>query len=68
MAVPVRTCVSCGRKAPKRELTRFTWQDAAPAVDSIGNKAGRGAYCCKSEKCLKMFEKQHKKWKRIFRL
>ncbi|WP_420811265.1 DUF448 domain-containing protein [Desulfosediminicola flagellatus] len=47
---------------------RFVWHNDAPMPDKSGYKSGRGAYCCKSEKCMQKFLKQNKKWKRVFRL
>ena len=45
--IPVRTCVSCGIKATKRDLLRIV---ASPEgrleVDTIGKLNGRGAYLC----------------------
>ena len=44
---PVRTCVSCGRKANKRELLRVAASaDGAVSVDEKGKRGGRGAYLC----------------------
>ncbi len=45
--VPVRTCVSCGLKAAKRDLLRIVSSpDGQLAVDSVGKLNGRGAYLC----------------------
>ena len=45
--VPLRTCVVCGNKAPKRELARIV---ATPRggvlLDASGKMQGRGAYVC----------------------
>lgn len=64
----VRSCVSCGEKKPKQDLKRFVWRDGAPLFDAHFVLEGRGAYCCKEESCVKMFAKQHKRYRRIFRL
>ena len=45
--VPIRTCVSCRRKASKRELLRVVASaGGAVAVDERGKRNGRGAYLC----------------------
>jgi predicted RNA-binding protein YlxR (DUF448 family) len=44
-----RTCAGCGKKAEKQEFIRIG-KDASGNVAINGN--GRGAYLCKSEKCL----------------
>lgn len=50
--VPIRSCVVCGLKAPKRELVRLVrTPDGSVEVDPTGKKAGRGAYLCASEAC-----------------
>ena len=44
---PIRTCVSCRRKAAKRELLRVVSSaNGAVAVDARGKRNGRGAYLC----------------------
>ena len=50
--VPVRTCIVCGRKAPKRELIRVVREPTgAVAMDATGRKSGRGAYLCPEDTC-----------------
>ena len=45
--VPVRTCVSCGLKAAKRDLLRIVSSpEGHIAVDAGGKLNGRGAYVC----------------------
>jgi uncharacterized protein len=50
---PVRRCIGCGRRAPKRELARFAaldgWLVAAPAGRRV---RGRGAYTCRRLVCF----------------
>jgi predicted RNA-binding protein YlxR (DUF448 family) len=47
---PERSCVGCGRKAPKRELYRFV----APSgeLTPAAAEAGRGAYTCRRLSCF----------------
>jgi predicted RNA-binding protein YlxR (DUF448 family) len=50
--VPVRTCIVCGEKAPKRELTRVVVDpDGTVRVDPTGKAPGRGAYLCGKPSC-----------------
>ncbi|SHO48888.1 YlxR family protein [Desulfopila aestuarii] len=65
---PIRTCVACGRKGEKSALQRFVWGEDSPIRDTDGCAPGRGAYCCRDERCLERFAGQRKKWKRVFRL
>lgn len=50
--IPLRTCVICGTKSPKRELLRIV---ATPigvvGVDDTGRLAGRGTYVCGGAQC-----------------
>jgi predicted RNA-binding protein YlxR (DUF448 family) len=46
---PIRTCAGCGRKAPQRELVRFTAVDGAL---TLGPRPGRGVYTCRRLPCF----------------
>jgi predicted RNA-binding protein YlxR (DUF448 family) len=50
--VPMRTCVSCGKKTTKRDLLRIV---ATPTdgvvIDSSGRVNGRGTYVCRNGAC-----------------
>lgn len=49
---PLRTCIACGRVAPKRELARVVRTPAGEVVVDAGGKvAGRGAYLCRFSDC-----------------
>ncbi|MGB9866913.1 MAG: RNase P modulator RnpM [Bacillota bacterium] len=51
--VPIRSCVGCGARKPKRELIRVVrMPDGQVVVDPTGKKSGRGAYICASGSCL----------------
>ncbi len=50
MAVSVRTCVGCGRKAPQDDLLRFVARDGMLTPSPHG--AGRGVYTCKRLACF----------------
>jgi hypothetical protein len=52
VSTAIRTCVGCGRKAPKEELARFVSSNGALALDPSGRAPGRGAYACRREACF----------------
>ncbi len=50
--VPLRRCVRCGTKLPKRELIRIVRAPGGSVgVDITGKLAGRGAYLCHQHAC-----------------
>ena len=49
---PLRTCIACREKKPKRELVRLVrTPDGHVLVDASGKQAGRGAYLCAKASC-----------------
>jgi len=50
--VPIRTCLGCGHKRPKKELVRIVLKDRALIMDEKGGLPGRGAYLCPQGDCL----------------
>jgi predicted RNA-binding protein YlxR (DUF448 family) len=50
--VPIRTCLGCGRKRPKKELARIVLKDGALIMDEKGGFPGRGAYLCPQGECV----------------
>lgn len=59
--IPVRQCVACRTARPKRELLRVVFdQSGAIALDPTGKKPGRGAYVCRTRKCLELAIRGHK--------
>ena len=54
----LRRCVSCREMIDKRELLRIVKSPEGDfAIDETGKAAGRGAYVCKCENCVKTLEK-----------
>ena len=52
--IPIRQCVGCREKKPKRELIRIVKSpEGTISVDFSGKANGRGAYLCCSTDCLK---------------
>ncbi len=50
--VPLRTCVACGSKGPKRSFTRIVaTPEIGVKVDWNGRLSGRGAYICGDDGC-----------------
>ena len=57
--VPIRTCVSCRESGEKKTLLRIVKDhEGRIELDPSGKKAGRGAYICGSEKCLRRAKKE----------
>lgn len=51
--IPMRMCAGCGEMKPKRELVRIVRSpEGEISVDLYGKKPGRGAYICRSARCL----------------
>ncbi len=52
--VPLRICIGCQEKKPKKELVRIVrTPEGVIAYDDTGKKPGRGAYICPLKSCLK---------------
>ncbi len=59
--IPLRICVSCGEKKPKKELVRIVKsKEGEIEIDFTGKKAGRGAYLCLKKECIKLARKEGK--------
>ena len=53
LRVPVRTCIGCQCKKPKKELIRIIrTPEGKIEIDKTGKKSGRGAYLCGNVECL----------------
>ena len=51
--IPIRTCISCGAKRPKKDLIRLRLDKEGRLVkDHSGSMHGRGAYVCDEESCM----------------
>ena len=51
---PLRICIGCQEKMPKKELVRVVRSPEGNVVlDLTGKKSGRGAYICPREDCFK---------------
>lgn len=52
--VPVRMCIGCQARRPKRELVRIVRTPEGEVwMDPTGKRSGRGAYICSEVECLK---------------
>ena len=52
--IPMRMCIACREMKPKQEMTRVVKNaDGEIFADPTGKAAGRGAYICSAEACLK---------------
>ena len=51
--IPQRKCIGCTERRDKGDLMRIVrTPDGEIRFDTTGRAAGRGAYLCKSKKCL----------------
>ena len=51
--IPLRTCMGCNEKKPKKELIRIVKnKDGIVTIDKTGKQEGRGAYICNNIECL----------------
>ncbi len=58
--IPLRKCVGCGDRKPKKELIRIVKnKDGELNVDITGKANGRGAYICCNKNCLKKAKKRN---------
>lgn len=59
--IPMRMCVGCGERKPKREFVRVVRNKQGEiSLDLIGKAAGRGAYVCRNVDCLEKCKKGRK--------
>lgn len=59
--IPERKCLGCNESKPKPELIRIVRApDGSVSLDFVGKKPGRGAYICKSSKCLQKARKANR--------
>ena len=49
---PVRRCVACRTRRPKKELLRFVRQSHGVEMDPGQLRPGRGGYCCPDQACI----------------
>ncbi|MGC8720309.1 MAG: YlxR family protein [Thermodesulforhabdaceae bacterium] len=63
--VPIRTCIVCGSKRPKKELLRLALNpNGSVVLDPSQKMSGRGAYVC--PECISQL-KWNKRLERAFR-
>ena len=52
-SIPLRTCMGCNEKKPKKELVRIVKnKEGQISLDRTGKAEGRGAYICDCQECL----------------
>lgn len=52
--IPMRMCIACREMKPKKEMLRVVKNaDGEIFSDPTGKAAGRGAYVCNEDACLK---------------
>ena len=56
--IPMRTCIGCREEKPKKDMLRIVKNaEGEIRLDFSGKLAGRGAYICNSEACVKRLAK-----------
>ena len=51
--VPLRSCIACRTRRPKRELIRVVrTPEGTIEIDPRGKRSGRGAYLCPDPQCF----------------
>ena len=56
--IPERMCICCREMKDKRELIRIVRdKDGKISLDKTGKLAGRGAYVCPTEECIRKLRK-----------
>ncbi|MBW2467408.1 MAG: YlxR family protein [Deltaproteobacteria bacterium] len=65
---PMRTCLGCQQRFPKKQLLKFVLQEGTVMLDRKGTEQGRSAYCCENNSCLRIFYRNKKKLSRAFRV
>ena len=55
--IPLRKCVSCGERKPKKELIRIVRTPEGAVIDPTGKADGRGCYICRAPECIKAAKK-----------
>lgn len=59
--IPIRMCIGCRTRKPKKELIRLIKKlDGSIVYDKKGNIPGRGFYICKDIDCIKKAKKREK--------
>lgn len=58
--IPLRKCVACQERKPKRELVRVVADpERGPIIDASGKANGRGAYLCRDAECIAKAKKRN---------
>ena len=56
--IPLRMCMACREMKPKSELIRMVKTNGEVAIDTGFRIQSRGAYVCKSCKCISLLKKK----------
>ena len=66
--LPLRTCMGCNEKKPKKELIRIVKnKENNILVDNTGKMEGRGTYICNNIDCLEKVKK-NKRIEKVFEM
>ena len=59
--IPIRTCIGCNAKKPKKEMIRIVIDTFGNCeIDPSGKKSGRGFYICYNINCVDLAVKNKK--------
>ena len=59
--IPMRQCMGCRERKPKKELVRVVRSpEGTVSLDFTGKAGGRGAYICKKAACFRKARKQNR--------
>ncbi|MTI67480.1 MAG: YlxR family protein [Firmicutes bacterium] len=59
--IPLRKCVGCGERVPKKELIRIVKNKKDEIkIDITGKANGRGAYICNNKECFEKAKKSRR--------
>ncbi len=50
--IPIRMCIVCRERFPKRQMKRYVIKEGMVIEDKKGTISGRGLYVCMKEECL----------------
>lgn len=58
--IPLRKCIACSERRPKRELVRIVNDpERGVIIDESGKANGRGAYLCRDAACIRKAKKKN---------
>ncbi|MCR5451203.1 MAG: YlxR family protein [Lachnospiraceae bacterium] len=50
--IPIRRCIACNKRIPKKDLIRIGISSGHAQIDDDGRLMSRGVYLCKDKECI----------------